>query len=338
MFSANRDPRDHRLHDFDNACTPHPSINAPRRLLKLLLSVLDQMSESFYTSGQAPSFPGVASSSPSPSSPITSGAPPPPPPKPVSHLQSQSQTQSADPSRSGTPVLSSAPVPVGTGSPRPQPPPPTTYSPAISNPAQLLPPQQAQRVHTPIPPPSLSDRWIPPQLQEKPLSELQPLLNNPALLASLAATHPSYSSSLVPLQSAVQANVQLAQQLTQVENQLRQLRDETAQLLLNHTSLQTQWRRKQTEMDDALSPWGPRQMYQRLLSSISEQEALLRAMEESFLEGPDNHDAYYGGGNGKASEKEVTEWVRRIREGATTLAKRREMRGRWDEGRVGGWR
>jgi hypothetical protein len=79
-------------------------------------------------------------------------------------------------------------------------------------------------------------------------------------------------------------------------------------------------------------------MYQRLISSINEQEALLRAMEESFLEGPDNHDAYYAGGSGKASEKEVTEWVRRIREGATTLAKRREMRGRWDEGRVGGWR
>lgn len=117
---------------------------------------------------------------------------------------------------------------------------------------------------------------------------------------------------------------------------MRQLRDETAQLLLNHTSLQSQWRRKQSEMDDALSPWGPRQMYQRLVSSISEQEALLRAMQESFLDG--HSDGYYGGGDGKASEKEVTEWVRRIREGATTLARRREMRARWDEGRVGGWR
>ena len=79
-------------------------------------------------------------------------------------------------------------------------------------------------------------------------------------------------------------------------------------------------------------------MYQRLVSSISEQEALLRAMQESFLEGSGEEDPCYSGGNGKASEKEVTEWVRRIREGTTTLEKRREMRARWDEGRVGGWR
>ena len=91
-------------------------------------------------------------------------------------------------------------------------------------------------------------------------------------------------------------------------------------------------------MDDALSPWGPRSMYQRLVSSISEQEALLKAMQESFLEGHGEDDVYSGGANGKASEKEVMEWVRRIREGTTTLEKRREMRARWDEGRVGGWR
>ena len=91
-------------------------------------------------------------------------------------------------------------------------------------------------------------------------------------------------------------------------------------------------------MDDALSPWGPRAMYQRLVSSISEQEALLRAMTESFLDGSTGEDGYYGDGSGKASEKEVTDWVRRIREGTATLEKRREMRARWDEGRVGGWR
>ena len=89
-------------------------------------------------------------------------------------------------------------------------------------------------------------------------------------------------------------------------------------------------------MDDALSPWGPRSMYQRLVSSVAEQEAVLKAMQESFLEGGGEDDGY--GGGGKASEKEVAEWVRRIREGSTTLEKRREMRARWDEGRVGGWR
>ncbi len=91
-------------------------------------------------------------------------------------------------------------------------------------------------------------------------------------------------------------------------------------------------------MDDALSPWGPRAMYQRLVSSIGEQEALLRAMQESFLEGSGAEDSYHSGAGGRASEKEVAEWVRRIRGGTTTLEKRREMRARWDEGRVGGWR
>jgi hypothetical protein len=90
-------------------------------------------------------------------------------------------------------------------------------------------------------------------------------------------------------------------------------------------------------MDDALSPWGPRAMYQRLVSSIGEQEAVIRAVQESFLEGGED-EFYGGGGDGKASEKEVSEWIRRIREGTTTLEKRRETRARWDEGRVGGWR
>jgi hypothetical protein len=90
-------------------------------------------------------------------------------------------------------------------------------------------------------------------------------------------------------------------------------------------------------MDDALSPWGPRAMYQRLVSSIGEQEAFIRAVHESFLDGGED-EFNGGGGDGKASEKEVSEWIRRIREGTTTLEKRRETRARWDEGRVGGWR
>ncbi|KIW18398.1 hypothetical protein PV08_02686 [Exophiala spinifera] len=287
------------------------------------------MSESFYTSSSASTFPNAAATStPPPSSPITGSAPPPPPPKPVSHLNSQAQ--SANASRTGTPALSSTPTAAGPGvtnSPRPQPPVPN------AQPSFTAAPSQSQPPYEPIPPPSLSDHWIPPQLQDKPINELHTLVNNPSLVASIASTHPSYASSLGPLQAAINANIQLAQQVSQVENQLRQLRDETGQLLLKHASLQAQWRRKQTEMDDALSPWGPRQMYQRLVSSISEQEALLRATQESFLEGSTSDTAH-----GKASEKEVNDWVRRIREGSTTLEKRREMRARWDEGRVGGWR
>lgn len=116
------------------------------------------------------------------------------------------------------------------------------------------------------------------------------------------------------------------------------MREQTGQLMLQHTSLQTQWRRKQGEMDEALAPWGPRAMYQRLVAAIAEQEALLRAVYESFLEGANAGHEYYGDADGKATDKEVTDWIKRIREGTVVLEKRREMRARWDEGRVGGWR
>lgn len=79
-------------------------------------------------------------------------------------------------------------------------------------------------------------------------------------------------------------------------------------------------------------------MYQRLVAGINEQEALLRAVHDSFIEGAVDAAEYYGAGDGKATEKDVTDWIKRIREGTAVLEKRREMRARWDEGRVGGWR
>jgi hypothetical protein len=82
-------------------------------------------------------------------------------------------------------------------------------------------------------------------------------------------------------------------------------------------------------MDAALAPWSPKALYQRLSASISEQEAVCRAVEESFLE--EEH-------HGRATEKEVADWVRRVRAEAAKLAARREAKARWDEGRVGGWR
>lgn len=82
-------------------------------------------------------------------------------------------------------------------------------------------------------------------------------------------------------------------------------------------------------MDAALDPWGPRAIYQRLTAGIAEQEQLVRAVTESFMD---------AGAEGERSEREVAEWIKRVREGAGVLEKRREMKARWDEGRVGGWR
>lgn len=79
-------------------------------------------------------------------------------------------------------------------------------------------------------------------------------------------------------------------------------------------------------------------MYGRLVSGIAEQEAIVRAIEESFLD--EGAVDEYGRDNaaGKASEREVGDWIKRIREGTAVLERRRESRVRWDEGRVGGWR
>jgi hypothetical protein len=84
-------------------------------------------------------------------------------------------------------------------------------------------------------------------------------------------------------------------------------------------------------MDTALAPWSPKALYQRLAAAVAEQEAICQAVEESFLEG----DHQQGG---RASDREVTDWVRRVRTEAVKLESRREARARWDEGRVGGWR
>lgn len=80
-------------------------------------------------------------------------------------------------------------------------------------------------------------------------------------------------------------------------------------------------------MEAALAPFAPRALYGRLQLSIGEQEEICTAVEEGWIDG-----------EGVASEREVVEWLRRVREGRKLLELRRERRARWDEGRVGGWR
>lgn len=90
-------------------------------------------------------------------------------------------------------------------------------------------------------------------------------------------------------------------------------------------------------MDAALEPWSPKALYQRLSAAIAEQEAICEAVEGSFLE--DGEHLYGGvGRGGQAGERDVAEWVRRVRNEGAKLEARSEARARWDEGRVGGWR
>ncbi|KAF9885979.1 hypothetical protein FE257_012157 [Aspergillus nanangensis] len=159
--------------------------------------------------------------------------------------------------------------------------------------------------------------------------DLQTILKDPHLLSALASRHPSYTAHQQSLQALLKYNQDLANHLLELQSRVDELRGSTETLLLTHQSLEVSWRKKQSDMDAALAPWSPKALYQRLAASIAEQEAVCQAVEESFLEG-EHH--------GRASEKEVADWIRRVRGETAKLAARREAKSRWDEGRVGGWR
>ncbi|KAM5468959.1 hypothetical protein MferCBS49748_003170 [Microsporum ferrugineum] len=180
-------------------------------------------------------------------------------------------------------------------------------------------------------PPTIEDRWIPDILHDKSTTDLHALLSNPSLLSALANTHPAATYASANVEKLIATNTSLASHLLELQSHLSALRASTESLLLQHQSLEVSWRKKQTEMDAALDPWSPKALYQRLVGAVAEQEAVCRAVEESFLE-----EGQRGGG--LAGEREVAEWVRRIRAEGGKLEARREARARWDEGRVGGWR
>ncbi|EEQ90433.1 uncharacterized protein BDCG_05553 [Blastomyces dermatitidis ER-3] len=253
--------------------------------------------------------------------------PPPPPPKPTSH----------EASRKGTPHA---------GSPLPFPPPlsssaarePSTTQgqpghhgdPATARPPDSLPDDAFSADKLPQPP-NVEDGWLPDALKDKSTPDLHSILQNPTLLHALATTHSSYAATQAHLTTLLTANKKLATHLLSLETHLHNLRASTESLLLHHQSLELSWRKKQGELDTALEPWSPKALYQRLVAGIAEQEAVCRAVEESFLESEQ-------GSEEKATEREVVEWVRRVRTEGARLENRREMRARWDEGRVGGWR
>lgn len=59
-----------------------------------------------------------------------------------------------------------------------------------------------------------------------------------------------------------------------------------------------------------------------------EQESLCQGLEESFLEAE----------GGVASDREVEQFVKRLKEARKVEYLRKERKARWDEARVGGWR
>ena len=164
------------------------------------------------------------------------------------------------------------------------------------------------------------------------IQDLEEILRNPELLSatchSRETVHPSTSASDESLQAALRENIALASHLNDVEARLSHLQASTQAQLLSAHALERQWRQKQSDMDRALSPFSPSSLYQRLGAGLQDQEMVCQALEESFLEGD----------GAVATEREITEWVRRYRDAKRLYYSRRERKERWDEGRVGGWR
>ncbi|KAF5025275.1 hypothetical protein F66182_2660 [Fusarium sp. NRRL 66182] len=182
--------------------------------------------------------------------------------------------------------------------------------------------------------PDPGEQWLPRILQDKSKQDLAELLANPTLLNAIThspdSIHPSLLASHQALSAALNENIELASQLTDMEARLSHQRASTqAQLLSTHT-LERQWRQKQSDMDHALAPFSPSALYQQLSQGVQEQALVCEAMEESFLEGE--------GEGVSATEREVTDWVRKYREAKVQYYLRQERKQRWDEGRVGGWR
>ncbi|EEP78625.1 predicted protein [Uncinocarpus reesii 1704] len=260
----------------------------------------------------------------SPSNPqdthVLHGTPPPPPPKPTSH----------EASRRGTPLLGQQFTTQAPSTPPKEALPPRPEAEMSADSKHPTSPHHPSPINNLPQPPGLDELWIPDIIKDKSTKDLQSILSDPSLLNALANTHPSHSASQSHLLALLDSNKALAAHVLDLESHLSALRASTESLLLQHQSLELSWRKKQTEMDTALAPWSPKALYQRLVAAIAEQEAVVRAVEESFLDGDLQH--------GVAGEREVAEWVKRLRSEGAKLEFRREARTRWDEGRVGGWR
>lgn len=173
--------------------------------------------------------------------------------------------------------------------------------------------------------------WLPDSVRDKTTADLHALLNTPELQAALLSnpptTHPSIATSASFLQPILHSNIEASSQLLNLESRLNTLRSSTQSRLLALRALEQQHRAKITETEDALAQFSPMALYQRLSASVTDQELLVRGVEESWLDE-----------EGQVGERDVETWLRRVKEVKKTEFLRRERKVRWDEGRVGGWR
>ncbi|KAL0939419.1 uncharacterized protein CTRU02_206029 [Colletotrichum truncatum] len=243
-------------------------------------------------------------------------APPPPslPPKPGSH----------ETSRISTPIISNSPRP-GTG---------PGFELDGSGPGHPAYQSAGLEFSQPESIPDPGDQWLPKLLQDKSKHDLADIATNLELLNALthapSTIHPSLASSHQALKAALAENLDIASRLVELEARLAHQRSSAQAQLLSTHALERQWRQKQSDMDHALAPFSPASLYQRLGQGVHEQASVCHALEESFIDGE--------GGGAFASERETLEWIKRYRDAKALYYLRQERKGRWDEGRVGGWR
>jgi len=140
-------------------------------------------------------------------------------------------------------------------------------------------------------------------------------------------THPAIPASQQALRPLIESNIHLSTSLLDLEGRLNRQREETQSRLLALRALEQQHRSKLAETENALSSFSPMALYQRLSASVQEQDQLLRGIEDSWVEE-----------GGVASEREVADFVKSVKDAKKMAFLRRERKERWDEGRVGGWR
>ncbi|KAG9631355.1 hypothetical protein KCV04_g9858, partial [Aureobasidium melanogenum] len=112
-----------------------------------------------------------------------------------------------------------------------------------------------------------------------------------------------------------------------VESRLNHQRAATQSRLIALRALEQQHKSKIVETEDTLKGFSPMALYQRLSASAQEQDALVKGIEDSFLDD-----------GGLAPDREVQDFVRRLRDAKRVAFLRNQRKERWDEGRVGGWR
>lgn len=199
-------------------------------------------------------------------------------------------------------------------------PPTPSYQPEVSElPAEVHP-------HAAIEP-----TWLPERLKEKSTHDLYDVVKDSSLHSALlndpASGHPAVFASEAALEPILEANISLATSLEALGTRLATQRAATQSRLLSLRALEQQHRAKISETEDALRAFSPMALYQRLNASVTEQEQLLRGVEESWIDEP-----------GQASEREISDWMKRVKEASRVAFLRKERKARWDEGRVGGWK